>query len=272
MGLMSLTLGLILLEPDLADVGVLALSLYAAHHALAKGGLFLGVGLRHNASAQGLVLAGVTLLALSLAAVPFSGGAVAKHGIKPMLAETDWSWLVTAVAVTTVGTALLMARFVSVIWHIEPHPSPGQALGGAGWVGLLVLILLYPVVLGTLDAWATNALPSLFALLIVLPFALAARRRPDLLRPSADLVPAGDLVGLARYPIGVLGFSGRRLGRWWNRLLRAGSARLNAASLTGDEHGLGTSTGNKARRIGARVDIVSRFRARKAGVRTCCIA
>jgi hypothetical protein len=63
----------------------------------------------------------------------------------------------------------------------------------------------------------------------VLPFALAARRRPDLLRPSADLVPAGDLLGLARYPIGVLGFSGRSLGRWWNRLLRSGSARWDAA-------------------------------------------
>jgi len=157
---------------------------------------------------------------------------VAKYGIKPMLAETDWSWLVTAVAVTTVGTALLMARFVSVIWRIEPHPSPGQALGGTGWAGLLVLILLYPVLLGTPDAWATNAVPTLFALAIALPFALTARRRPDLLRPSENLVPAGDLLDLARYPIGVLGFSGRSLGRWWNRLLRSGSARWDAAVAT----------------------------------------
>lgn len=232
MGLMSLTLGLILLEPDLAGPGVLALSLYAAHHALAKGGLFLGVGLRHDARAQGLVLAGIALLALSLAAVPFSGGAVAKYGIKPMLAETDWSWLVTAVAVTTVGTALLMARFFSVIKGMEPHPSPGQALGGAGWAGLLVLILLYPLLLGKPNAWATNALPTLFALAMVLPFALTARRRPELLRPSADLVPAGDLLGLARYPIGVLGFSGRSLSRWWDRVLRSGSARWDAAVAT----------------------------------------
>ena len=232
MGLMSLTLGLILLEPDLAGAGVLALSLYAAHHALTKGGLFLGVGLRHDAGAQGLVLAGIALLALSMAAVPFSGGAVAKYGIKPMLAATDWSWLVTALAVTTVGTALLMARFVSAIWRMEPHPSPGQALGGVGWAGLLVLILLYPLLLGTPDAWATNTLSTLFALLIVLPFAFAARRRPDLLRPSANLVPAGDLLGLARYPAAVLGFSGRSLDRWWNRLLGSGSAGLNSAIAT----------------------------------------
>ena len=229
MGLMALILGLILLEPDLAVAGVLALSLYAAHHALAKGGLFLGVGLRHQASRQGLVLAGILLLALSLAAVPFSGGAVAKYGIKPMLAATDWSWLVTAVAVSTVGTALLMARFTWVIWAIKPDPSPGQLPGGLAWAGLLALILLYAALLGKPSAWMTNAVPTLVALALALPFVLVARRRPNLLHPTADLVPAGDLLGLVRRPIGVFVLAGRSLGRWWSHLLQSGSARLSAA-------------------------------------------
>jgi hydrogenase-4 component B len=89
MGLMALTLGLILLEPDLSPARVLALTLYATHHAPVKGGLFLGMGLRHSAGAQTLILAGTTVLALSLAGVPLTGGAVAKYWMKPPSAVTD---------------------------------------------------------------------------------------------------------------------------------------------------------------------------------------
>jgi len=224
MGLMSLTLGLMLLEPALAVAGVTALSLYAAHHALVKGGLFLGVGLRHHATAQGLVLAGTVLLALSLAGVPASGGAVAKYGIKPILEGTDWSWVTTAVTLSTVGTALLMARFLWVIRRTESHPSPGQLPGVIGWVMLIVLSLAFALVLGDGDAWRINAVPIAVALVITVPFALVAWHRPGLLRPVIDVVPAGDLLGLARPVLSVLGFMVRGLGRGWSSLLGSVSA------------------------------------------------
>ncbi len=229
MGLMSLTLGLILLEPAIAPAGILALSLYAAHHALVKGGLFLGVGLRHRAGAQWLVLAGITLLALSLAGVPLSGGALVKDGIKPALAVTGWSWLTAAVTLSTAGTALLMARFLWVIWRTEPHPSPGQAPGVTAWAGLVVLSLLFPLLLGSEAVWSTNALPVGIALVLVLPVLLVAWRKPDLLRPAVDRVPPGDLIELVRPLLAILGFALRTLDRWWGRLCHTGTTGLGAA-------------------------------------------
>ena len=229
MGLMALTLGLILLEPALAPAGILALALYAAHHALVKGGLFLGVGLRHHAGAQGLVLAGIAVLTLSLAGVPLSGGAVVKYGIKPILAGADWSWLTAALTLSTAGTALLMARFLWVIWRTEPHPSPGQALGGTAWTGLVALSLLFPLLLGSEAARSTNALPVGIALVLILPVLLVAWRNPDLLRPAVYRVPPGDLLGLVRPLLAILSFALCTLGRWWGRLCQAGTTRLRAA-------------------------------------------
>jgi formate hydrogenlyase subunit 3/multisubunit Na+/H+ antiporter MnhD subunit len=228
MGLMAVMLGLMLLEPALAPAGVVALSLYAAHHGLVKGGLFLSVGLRRHWGPPALVLAGTTLLALSLAAVPLSGGAVAKYGIKPLWLDTDWAWLSLAVAVSTTGTALLMIRFLWVIWRIEPLPSPGHAPGGLAWGGLVVLSLLFSLLLGTAAAWATNASPTLVALALVVPFAFVAWRRSDLLRPAVDRVPPGDLIGLVRPVLVILGYLLRTLTRWSTRLTRAGSRGLAA--------------------------------------------
>jgi formate hydrogenlyase subunit 3/multisubunit Na+/H+ antiporter MnhD subunit len=146
MGFLTLILGLILLDPGLAAGGITALVLYAAHHALAKGGLFLGVGLRHYGLLQPLVLAGLTILALSLAGTPASGGAVAKYGLKPVLLGPDWAWLSAAVTLGAIGTTFLMARFVWVLWRTVPHPTPGYVWGGAAWGLLVGLVLLYPLV------------------------------------------------------------------------------------------------------------------------------
>jgi hypothetical protein len=226
MGLMALTLGLILLEPSLAPIGVPAIALYAAHHGLAKGGLFLGVGLRHYWTLQGLVLTGTLALGLSLAGAPLTGGAVAKYGIKPVWVNLDWAWLDAALALGAVAPALLVMRFLWVTWHTQPHPAPGYTLGGAAWSGLLLLVLGYSVVLGGPAAWATNLQPIALALVLALPFALVGWRRPWLLRPAVGRVPPGDLLGLVRPPLAILGYLLRTFAGWSGRLLRAGSRGL----------------------------------------------
>lgn len=85
MGLMVVVVGATLIEPAIAGAVVIGIGLYAGHHALSKGALFLGVGLRKSAPgpSQSWVLVGLLVLALSMAAVPLTGGAVAKYGIKP---------------------------------------------------------------------------------------------------------------------------------------------------------------------------------------------
>jgi len=227
-GLMALALGLMLLEPSLASAGMPALALYAAHHALAKGGLFLGVGLRHHALAQGLTLFGITLLALALAGVPFSAGAVAKYGIKPLLEGQGWTWLGVALALTTAGTGLLMARLLWVIWRTEPHPVPGYWPGGLAMAGLIVLSIAFSFTLGGPGAWVTDALPTGVAAAVGALFALVASRRTRLLRPLVDLVRPGDLLGLVRPVLAVLAYALAAGLRWWIRAVERAGQRLAA--------------------------------------------
>ncbi|MGE5154339.1 MAG: proton-conducting transporter membrane subunit, partial [Bdellovibrio bacteriovorus] len=226
MGFLTLILGLMLLEPTLAPGGVLALVLYAAHHALAKGGLFLGVGLRHHAAFQPLVLVGLALLALSMAGTPASGGAVAKYGLKPVLMGPNWSWLGAAVTLGAVGTTFLMGRFLWVIWHTEPHPTQGYVWGGAAWVLLVGLLLLYPVVLGSPAAWFSGTGPIGIAAAVVALMALVAWRKPRLLSPLVDKVGPGDLLALVRPVLAVFLLLGRTLWRAWVGILKGVQMRL----------------------------------------------
>jgi formate hydrogenlyase subunit 3/multisubunit Na+/H+ antiporter MnhD subunit len=234
MGFLTLILGLILLEPALAPGGILALTLYAAHHALAKGGLFLGVGLRHHAAVQPLVLLGLTLLALSMAGTPASGGAVAKYGLKTVLSDPGWSWLGAAVSLGAIATVFLMARFLWVMGRTAPHPAPGYGWGGAAW-GLLVLLvvaypLLYPYldpeVLGAPTPWLSGSGPIAIGIGLSGLMALVAWRKPRLLRPLAGKVSPGDILILVRPILAVFLLLWRVLWRGWMRLFRGTQARL----------------------------------------------
>lgn len=213
MGLLAAALGLVLIEPDRAPLVVTALALYAGHHALVKGGLFLGVGLRRSAPAQPLVLGGMILLALSLAGVPLTSGAVGKYGLKPAFTALDWSWLDVAVALVGIATALLMVRFMWSLWRIAPAPQRRQGWALGAWVAMLLLVLLYPLVLGSPQAWATNSMLALMAVLVAIPVILAARLRPWLLAPLRRAVPAGDLLALARPLLVAVKWTLRDLGR-----------------------------------------------------------
>ncbi len=85
MGLMIVAVGIGLAVPTAAGAAVATAAAYAAHHALAKGALFLGVGALAGASrvaARRIVLTGLVLPAAALAAAPFSAGAIAKSGLK----------------------------------------------------------------------------------------------------------------------------------------------------------------------------------------------
>lgn len=209
MGLLMLCLGLVLMEPALAPVGVAAISLYAAQHALVKGGLFLGVGLRKQAApalVQPLILVGLILLALALAGAPLTSGAVAKDALKPVLSGAAWPWVAAAVVVASVGTSLLMARFIWVCAGLQPRPQPGYSWPGLGpglgpalaWTLLIALVLSFPFVLGRPASWFSGWLAITLGLGFAGLIAIGAWRHPDWLRPVIGLIPPGDLVVLAR--------------------------------------------------------------------------
>ena len=217
MGLLSLTLGLMLVEPALAPAGILALTLYAAHHALVKGGLFLGVGLRLHGPLQAVVLVGLVLLALSMAGMPPTSGAVAKYAMKPTLTGTDWAWLTQAVALSAAATALLMARFLWVVWRLPAHPEPGYGAGTLAWGALIVLSIAYALMLGTPAAWLSDARPVGIGLALAAAVALVAWLKPARLSPLIDRVPPGDLIALAGPLLAVGEFTIQTGARQWRR-------------------------------------------------------
>lgn len=119
MGIVTIGVGAALVAPASAPLIVAAVAFYALHHALAKGALFLGVGVARGARAanRAWVLAGLALPAAALAGAPLTSGALAKaylkHGMQP-LAETA-AWVAPLLSFAAVGTVLLMARFLFVL-------------------------------------------------------------------------------------------------------------------------------------------------------------
>ncbi len=156
MGIIALGLGAGLMTPAAWAAILPVLVFLAAHHALAKGALFLGVGAWAAQQGAGARLAlGAALLvpALVLAGVPFSSGALGKEALKAALAGGSpvWlPWLTLALTLSGVATTLLMARAGALLWLAPPSAPrtrpealalPFLGLGGAA----LALPILWPV-------------------------------------------------------------------------------------------------------------------------------
>lgn len=137
MGLITVLIGLGFASPAAAPVAVAAAVTYALHHGVAKGALFLGVGVRTSwAGRRGrsVVLAGTALAGLSLAGAPLSSGWVAKALMKSSAAaaEVGWSGTLTwLLSLAAVGTTLLIARVMVLL----ARPTPGEQLASGAAPG-----------------------------------------------------------------------------------------------------------------------------------------
>ena len=190
--------------PAAAGGSIAAVTLYVTHHGLAKGALFLAVGVVAACHRRMLLpVMGITAgIALAVAGLPLSGGALAKLGIKEPLGDGLAATLVT---LSAVGTALLMLRFLTVLGRgwTAPPPSAGPALGlFIPWslvvvAAIAVPWLLFPELAGR-SSTAVLTLASIWAglwpLLAAVGVALVVRRRWS--RPPLT-VPTGDLVVVA---------------------------------------------------------------------------
>jgi len=88
-------------------------ALYAVHHGLAKGALFLAVGAMTGSSgrARMLLLVAAGVVALSVAGLPLTGGGAVKAAAKSVLAEG----MALAVTVSGVTTTLILGWF---LWRL----------------------------------------------------------------------------------------------------------------------------------------------------------
>ncbi|GGC61238.1 formate hydrogenlyase [Hoyosella rhizosphaerae] len=189
MGFLAVLVGVALAEPDIAPVCAFAAVVYAVHHGMAKGGLFLGVTVWRTHGEGWIrwwVIGGLTFLALAVAGAPFGSGAVAKYAAKEAV-DPATLWGVNLVSllpfVGTVSTLLLLR---------------------AGWLLLT----------GDRDrAWGVDGAVVSWSVLIVggtvLTWVLALQWSPILTLPGFEL----SAVWAAAWPI-LLGMALAAAG-WW---------------------------------------------------------
>lgn len=133
MGIIALGLGAALMSPASFAAILPVLVFLAAHHAFAKGALFLGVGAWAVQPGQGgrvMVTLALALPAFVLAGVPLSSGALGKEALKAALAngsEVWLPWLVVALTLSGVATTLLVARFAALLWLNPPKAPTARA-------------------------------------------------------------------------------------------------------------------------------------------------
>jgi formate hydrogenlyase subunit 3/multisubunit Na+/H+ antiporter MnhD subunit len=198
MGLLVTILGATLANPDAAPQAHDAVSFYAAHHGLAKAALFLSVGVVAASGRPALrwTIPIAALMALSVAGLPLSGGALAKLAIKDPLGDGVAAFLVTVSAVTT---AMVMLRFMFLLasgaGRDAARPPADLVLP---WAATVLAALVLPWALFTPYSphplsyafTAENLWTGLWPILIA---AGAAAVVLGLWRPSIT-VPEGDIV------------------------------------------------------------------------------
>lgn len=188
LGLLTMLTGIILKQPQAEPALLFALLLYVAHHAWVKGALFIGVGVfKQTLSLWAILFLG--LLALVLAGLPYTSGALAKGSLKAALPET-YNGLETWLLLSTFATTLLMGRFLWTLFAYRAHHTVPQRINlrlpeWLAWGLLLETVLFWPMLFDAPPVKWVEALPILLGAVIAL--ALAWRVR----------VPAGDLPVLA---------------------------------------------------------------------------
>jgi NADH:ubiquinone oxidoreductase subunit 5 (subunit L)/multisubunit Na+/H+ antiporter MnhA subunit len=146
MGMMTVMVGAGLAHPSLWEATSLVLLLFALHHGLAKGALFLAVGMaaRRLAEAQPryrtLFVVCMIAPACALAGVPGTSGALVKSAVKyaiPAGTLPVLDWVVYGMTWGAVGTSLLMIRYLwqvgaRVEWSGEYSEGETKARGAFG--------------------------------------------------------------------------------------------------------------------------------------------
>jgi formate hydrogenlyase subunit 3/multisubunit Na+/H+ antiporter MnhD subunit len=243
MGFLAVLVGAALVAPDLADAAIVAAILYAVHHGLAKGALFLGVPMWQRYGSGPLrwwVVVALVGAGLAVAGAPFSSGAVAKYAAKEAVSGADLLGLdlVVLLPLVATGSTILLARYGWLLLtgpREEAHPVDAalvswSVLVVAGitlswvlageWLPLTSVPGLEPVTL-----WDATWPVLLGIALSVIAWWLSHR---DLLpawaaHPDGRALPPGDLVVPEEALV-------RRAGRGLAQRIDRGSAVLGAVT------------------------------------------
>ncbi|MES9850643.1 MAG: proton-conducting transporter membrane subunit [Candidatus Thiodiazotropha sp. L084R] len=147
MGLFSALIGFCLNHPQLASGVLPMIVLLALHHLLVKPMLFMGLALWQRQAERSWLLPALVLLALSLAALPLTGGGAAKYNLSTIL-DGDLNGLLLLSGIAGVA---LMGRF---LWLLKGSAISMQqdSVTRLGW------LLLLPVAVWTPFSWEAMTL------------------------------------------------------------------------------------------------------------------
>jgi formate hydrogenlyase subunit 3/multisubunit Na+/H+ antiporter MnhD subunit len=223
MGLIATVVGMGLANRDHGTPLVVAF--YATHHILAKGALFLVIGVvaTSRSARPWPVLFPAAVLALGLAGFPLTGGAVAKLVVKGTLGDGAAAMLAT---LSAAGSTLLMLHFLHRLRAIEVRDSKtAEPIGLVlPWLTMALAAVVIPWTLylasmGSLSgALSAKALWAALWPTLIGGFLAAGLRRwakflPDV--PEGDIVVAGERVALTTAALGVaLEWTDSVLRRW----------------------------------------------------------
>ncbi len=197
MGLIAAVLGTGLATGD-PNISI-AVAFYAVCHILAKGGLFLalGVGASPNSRGRWLVLLPAAVLALGLGGLPLTGGALAKFAVKTPLEDSVVGALAT---LSAIGSTLLMLHFLRRLMRAGAESAQMPVPRGVAlpWLEIGFVAVALPWILySRLDL---GSLPDMFAPEqiwgVLWPVLVGALLAVGLWRwgPVLPAIPEGDLL------------------------------------------------------------------------------
>jgi formate hydrogenlyase subunit 3/multisubunit Na+/H+ antiporter MnhD subunit len=179
----------------------LAAAFYALHHILVKGGLFLCLAVVVPAGSRfrWQILLPAVVLALGLAGLPLTGGALAKAAVKAPLGDGTVGKLAM---LSAIGSAFLMVHFVRCLLRSASHgPEPERAELSVPWLATAVGSVALPWALfSSLEStsWSDALAPgplweALWPVLVGGLLAAGLREWVDRL----PRVPEGDVLAVA---------------------------------------------------------------------------
>ncbi|CAO1666761.1 NADH:quinone oxidoreductase/Mrp antiporter transmembrane domain-containing protein [Halomonas sp. NYA30] len=221
MGMMTALVAMGLVAPDVWPLLWPGLVLFAAHHALAKGSLFMGTSISEHLPRwpQPLVWALLALPGISLAGA-IGAGMVSKWGVKAPLYEMHHESLIKLLSWAAVGTAALVSAALWRQWQQRHQGGSNREQWGA-WLVAVIAALLTPLWL-PLPAGSIEMPPLKEWLGIMWPFpvgVLFAAVGWLLTRPlTGKTLPAGDLWGFYAFVVGAVLVPIRAFGHCCGRL------------------------------------------------------
>lgn len=209
MGVMTMAVGIGLASPQAWTVVLPVLAVYAFSHALAKGTLFLGVGIARAANStagRALTMIGLILAAAAIAGAPLTGGAVVKKALSDAISFAPGTWpdrLEWLLVFSAIATTVLLGRFLHLIWNDVKQQEEARTYASLWWawtfclgfvaIGIWLVIPYYAIdvalpQLALADAWDAVWPVALGAVLLVVWWRLSGRIGPMLEIPAGDML------------------------------------------------------------------------------------